>query len=132
MSASSELKYRAFLSYAHVDSGWAKWLQGRLESFTIDKDLVDRPTGLGPVPRSLRPIFGDRDDFTGGLELAAATNDALDRSAALLVLGSAVSATRPIVNEEVRLFRGRYPVRRVIPVIIGGSAPDNFPRTSRV
>jgi hypothetical protein len=31
------LKYRAFISYSQ---SWAKWLQGKLEGFRIDKDLV--------------------------------------------------------------------------------------------
>ena len=35
-------KYRAFLSYSHADTRWAKWLHGRLEAFRIDKELVGR------------------------------------------------------------------------------------------
>ena len=37
-----------------------------------------------------------------------------------------VAATRPAVNEEVRLFRSRHPDRPVIPVMIEGTWPDNF------
>ena len=37
------LKYRAFISYSHTDTSWAKWLHGKLEGFSIDKDLVGRP-----------------------------------------------------------------------------------------
>jgi hypothetical protein len=59
-------KYRAFLSYAHADTRWAKWLHGKLEGFPIDKDLVGRATDMGPVPKTVRPIFRDRDDFSGG------------------------------------------------------------------
>jgi hypothetical protein len=33
-------KYRAFISYSHADTGWAKWLHRGLEGFRIDKDLV--------------------------------------------------------------------------------------------
>lgn len=131
MPDAAPLKYRAFLSYAHADTRWAKWLHGRLESFTIDKDVAGHPTAIGIVPATLRPVFRDRDDFTGGHSLAEATIAALDQSAALLVLCSAVSATRPVVNEEVRLFRARHPGRPVIPVIIDGSAPDNFPPALR-
>jgi hypothetical protein len=32
------LKYRAFISYSHADTNWAKWLHRALEGFTIDKD----------------------------------------------------------------------------------------------
>lgn len=51
------LKYCAFISYSHVDASWAKWLHRGLETFRIDKDLVDRETAMGAIPRTLRPIF---------------------------------------------------------------------------
>jgi hypothetical protein len=41
------LKYRAFISYSHADTAWAKWLHCALESFTLDKDLVGRETAAG-------------------------------------------------------------------------------------
>jgi tetratricopeptide (TPR) repeat protein len=126
-----DLRYRAFLSYAHADARWAKWLHGQLEAFRIDKDLASRVTPRGPVPQTLRPIFRDRDDFTGGHSLTDATIAALDAAAALIVLCSSVAATRPAVNEEVRLFRSRHPDRPVIPVIIDGTYPDHFPPALR-
>ena len=60
------IRYRAFLSYSHADKAWAKWLHAALEGFRMDKDLVGRETPLGPVPKTLRPIFRDREDFSGG------------------------------------------------------------------
>ncbi|MFZ2077242.1 MAG: hypothetical protein WAV38_11490, partial [Xanthobacteraceae bacterium] len=47
------------------------------------------------------------------------------------VLCSSLAASRPAVNEEVRLFRSRHPERPVIPVIVDGAAPDNFPPARR-
>lgn len=38
------LRYRAFLSYSHADTSWAKWLHRALEAFRVDKDLVGRQT----------------------------------------------------------------------------------------
>ncbi len=127
MAEPAAIRYRAFLSYSHRDAAWAKWLHKALESYRIDKDLVGRETLVGPVPKTLRPIFRDREDFSGGHTLTAATVAALDASAALLVLCSTASATRPAVNEEVRLFRSRHPDRPVIPIIIEGTPPDNYP-----
>ena len=127
MSESVTLKYRAFLCYAHADTSWARWLHGRLEGFHIDEDLVGGTTEIGPVPRSLRPIFRDREDFSGGRTLIDATIAELDQSAALIVVCSTVSAERPAVQEEVRLFRSRHPDRPVIPVIVDGTYPTNFP-----
>jgi hypothetical protein len=57
-------KYRAFLSYTHRDKKWAEWLHRALETHHIDKDPVGRATSAGPVPKTLRPIFRDREDFS--------------------------------------------------------------------
>jgi tetratricopeptide (TPR) repeat protein len=126
-----ELRYRAFLSYAHKDKAAAERLHKALENFKIGKDLVGRATPRGPVPPSLRPIFRDRDDFSGGKSLTEATKESLDQSAALIVLCSPIAATREAVNEEVRLFRSRHPDRPVIPVILDGSFPDCYPPALR-
>lgn len=131
MAEAVEFRYRAFLSYAHADTSWAKWLHGRLEAFRIDRDLAGRATSLGVVPTSLRPVFRDRDDFTGGHSLTDATIAALDASGTLVVLCSPHSARSKYVNEEVRLFRWRHPERPVIPVVIEGTYPDNFPPALR-
>ena len=131
MSVPTAFRYRAFLSYAHADVANAKWLHRQIESFRIGKDLAGRETPRGRVPESLRPIFRDREDFTGGESLADATMAALEESAALIVLCSSVAATRPAVNEEVRLFRWRHPERPVIPVVLDGTYPDNFPPALR-
>ena len=131
MNPPLSFKYRAFLSYSHRDVGWAKWLHARLEAFRLDKDLIGRETPRGPVPKMLRPIFRDREDFSGGHTLNEATVAALDASAALIVLCSTVAASRPAVNEEVRLFRSRHPDRPVMPVIVDGSWPGNFPPALR-
>ncbi len=131
MSEAAPLEYRAFLSYSHKDAAWAKWLHARLEGFRIDRDLVGRETLLGPVQKSLRPIFRDREDFSGGHTLTDATIAALDASAALIVLCSRVAASRPAVNREVQLFRSRHPDRPVIPVVIDGSWRDSYPPALR-
>lgn len=99
MSEPLPLKYRAFISYSHADTNWAKWLHRGLESFHIDKDLAGRETATGIVPPALRPVFRDRDDFTAGHTLTEQTQAALDASAALIVICSpapprAVMSTR--------------------------------------
>ena len=127
----AQFKFSAFLSYAHADARWGTWLHKRLEGYKLDRELVGRVTPRGPVPKTLRPIFRDRDDFSGGHTLTDATIAALDASAALIAVCSTVAATRPAVNEEVRLFRSRHPDRPVIPVIIEGTYPANFPPALR-
>jgi tetratricopeptide (TPR) repeat protein len=125
------IRYRAFLSYSHRDTAWSKWLQRALERFRIGRDLVGRATPAGLVPKTLRPIFRDREDFSGGSRLPDATVAALHASAALLVLCSTASARRPAVNEVVRLFRSRHPDRPVIPIIVDDKVPENLPPALR-
>ena len=37
MAGPIDFKYRAFLSYSHADTKWAKWLHKAIEGFKIDK-----------------------------------------------------------------------------------------------
>ncbi len=124
MAETAAYKYRAFISYSHADTAWAKWLHRGLEAFRIDKDLVGRETPPGIIPKSLRPIFRDRDDFTAGHSLTEQTLAALDASAALIVLCSPAAAKSTYVTEEVRLYKARHPDRPVIPLIVGGKPGD--------
>jgi hypothetical protein len=111
-------KYRAFLSYSHRDKAWGNGLHRSLEGYRIDKDLVGRQTPAGPVPKTLRPIFRDRDDFSAGHSLTEQTLAALDASQFLLVLCSPNAAQSQYVNKEVRRFkakRGRSILRIAAP-----------------
>ncbi len=119
------IKYRAFISYSHADTAWAKWLHRGLEGFRIDKDLAGRETATGAIPPSLRPIFRDRDDFTAGHTLNEQTQAALDASAALIAICSPSAAKSHYVNEEIRSFKSLYPKRPVIPLIVAGKPDDN-------
>jgi hypothetical protein len=116
--------YRAFLSYSHKDRPWADWLHRALETYRIDRDLVGRKTSAGEVPRTLRPIFRDRDDFAGGSSLREATLRAIEASEFLLVICSPNSAASKYVNEEVRLFKAMGRSSRVISVIVDGEPND--------
>jgi TIR domain len=76
------------------------------------------------IPIALRPIFRDRDDFTAGKTLTEQTLAALDAAQALIVVCSPAAAKSRYVNEEIRLFKSRYPERPVIPLIVGGKPGD--------
>lgn len=119
-----DYKYRAFLSYSHKDTRWAKRLHKAIETFRIDQDLVGRETAAGIIPKTLRPVFRDREDFSAGQSLTEQTLAALRASPFLIVLCSPSSAKSDYVNEEIRLFKtmGRGDV--IIPVILEGE-PGN-------
>ena len=42
MAEPASFKYRAFISYSHADTTWARWLYRALETFRIDKELASR------------------------------------------------------------------------------------------
>jgi hypothetical protein len=117
-------KYRAFLSYSHHDKPWAEWLHAALEKFRIDPDLVDRASPAGPVPRHLRPIFRDREDFSAGHSLTEQTLAALDGSQFLIAVCSPNAAKSHYVNAEIRHFKAIGRGAQVIAVIVGGEPGD--------
>ena len=98
MAEATQFKYRAFLSYSHHDKAWGKWLHSALEGYRIDKDVVGRETAAGPVPKTLRPIFRDREDFSAGHSLTAQTIAALEASQFLIVICSPNAAQSRYVN----------------------------------
>src|SRR5262245_15364151 len=118
------VKYRAFLSYSHRDKTWAQWLHTELENYRLDADLIGRDTPFGRVPKTLRPIFRDREDFSAGHSLTEQTLAALEASQFLIVLCSPNAAKSKYVNEEVRRFKEMGRSDRVIPVIIDGEPDD--------
>lgn len=123
--AMARFKYRAFLSYSHRDTVWAKWLHRALEAYRIDKDLIGRETPNGPVPKTLRPIFRDREDFSAGHSLTEQTLAALDASQFLIVICSPNAARSPYVNEEIRRFKAMGRAAHVLPIIVEGEPGDS-------
>src|ERR1700756_4516700 len=105
VAEATQFKYRAFLNYSQRDEAWGKWLHTALEGYRIDKDLIGRETPVGRVPKTLRPIFRDRNDFSAGHSLNDQTVAALERSQFLIVVCSPNAAKSPYVNEEVRRFK---------------------------
>ena len=123
-ASSNELRYRAFISYSHVDKRWAEWLHLKLETFTVDKDLAGATTPTGAIPKNLRPVFRDRDEFTAGKALGEQTRDAISHSAALIVVCSPAAAKSEYVNNEIRMFKLERADRPVIPLIVEGKPGD--------
>lgn len=131
-----EFKYRAFISYSHRDTSWARWLHNALERYRIDRDLIGRESPSGPVPKTLRPIFRDRDEFSAGHSLTEQSLAALNASQFLIVLCSPNAARSKYVDEEVRHFKAKGGGSRVIPIIVGGEpgavGNDCFPPALRL
>src|ERR1700741_1452243 len=118
------LKYRALLSYSHRDTPSAKFLHRALEAYRIDKDLVGRETAHGLVPKTLRPIFRDREDYPAGASLTGQPLAGLQAYEFLIALCSPNAAQSAYVNEEIRCFKALGRAAQVINVIVAGEPGD--------
>jgi eukaryotic-like serine/threonine-protein kinase len=115
-----QFKYFAFISYSHADRGWGDWLHKALETYPVPARLVGRDTGFGPIPKSLAPIFRDRDELPSAIDLNRKVNEALARSANLIVICSPRSAASRWVNEEILGFKRLGRAERVFCLIVDG------------
>lgn len=114
-------QFDAFISYSHRDMDWAKWLQHRLESFRIPKDLCDR----GDRGAHLK-VFRDQTDLAG-VELQQALRAELDTAEYLIVLCSPASAASHWVNDEITYFISVHDAHHVIPFIVEGEPESEDP-----
>ena len=113
--------YDAFISYSHRDMDWAKWLQHKLESYRIPRDLCDR----GERGKHLK-VFRDQTDLAG-VELQQSLRTELDTSEYLIVLCSPASAASHWVNDEVTYFISTHDRHHVIPFIVDGEPESEDP-----
>jgi tetratricopeptide (TPR) repeat protein len=116
----SRFTYRAFISYSHHDKAWADWLHGELETWRVPARLIGTQAAHGAIPRSLRPIFRDRDELGSATDLGEEITDALDRSDCLIVICSPAAAASRWVNEEVLVFKRMGRVGRILCLIVDG------------
>ncbi len=118
-------KYRAFISYAHADVKWARWIQRKLETYRIPEAIV-RESGM--VTNTLRPIFRDSDELGSTPDLSEAIQGALIESETLIVVCSAAARESTWVNREVEYFLELSPerARRVYCLLVGGDTNDDI------
>jgi len=112
--------YRAFISYSHRDKDLAQWLHRQVEAYRIPEKLVGKVTGVGKVPRRLRPIFRDREELPASGDLSAELSAALRQSMFLVVICSPASAKSRWVNEEILQFKRVHGDGRVLAIVSDG------------
>lgn len=119
-----QMKYFAFLSYAHKDAQAAAALGRYIETFRVPVRLGGKEQNL---PKRMFPVFRDREEFSASSDLGAAIEDALTKSGALVVLCSPNAAQSKWVNEEIRTFRRTSSPRRIFCVLLEGEPSEAFP-----
>jgi hypothetical protein len=67
-------RYKAFISYAHADESWARWLHRSLETYRVPRRLVQE---AGLASDRLTPVFRDRDELSTAGSLSEAIQSAL-------------------------------------------------------
>lgn len=110
-------EYFAFISYKREDQKWAKWLQKKLESYSIPVSIRKENPDL---PSKIRPIFRDDTDLSGG-NLTKEIESGLDNSKYLIVICSPLSAQSPWVDKEVQYFIEQGRSDNIIPFIVQGT-----------
>jgi tetratricopeptide (TPR) repeat protein len=115
------LRYSAFISYNHKDEAHARWLHRALETYRLPRHLRDRPGRDGEaVGQRLKPVFRDRDEVTPAADLGQVVRDALEASAALIVICSPHGARSKWVNAEIRQFAALGRRDRIFCIIVDG------------
>lgn len=99
---------------------WGDWLHKALETYRIPSRLVGRETTAGMIPKSLSPIFRDRDELPSATDLNRKVNEALAQSANLIVICSPRSAVSRWVNEEILAYKRLGRADRVFCLIVDG------------
>ncbi len=120
-------QYTAFISYSHQDDKWGKWLHKSLEQYRVPKALVGKKNRDGSVPKTLFPIFRDREELPTSTDLGAMIHNVLNHSLYLIVICSPSSARSHWVNEEILAFKRMGKENKILAVIVDGepNASDN-------
>lgn len=113
---SKQYEYFAFISYKREDEKWAKWLQKKLESYSLPTAIRKENPEL---PNKIRPVFRDQSELSGG-NLKDEIEKGLNSSKYLIVICSPRSAKSPWVSKEVQHFIDQGRENYIIPFIIGG------------
>ncbi|MCP3139247.1 toll/interleukin-1 receptor domain-containing protein [Pyxidicoccus xibeiensis] len=121
-------RYRAFISYSHKDSHYARRLHRELETYRVPRDLRARPGLAEVLPERLGPLFLDRLELPAAADLSATIQEALVRSDSLIVLCSPHAARSRYVDAEVRYFKELGREARILTLIVpGGAGPAALP-----
>ena len=116
--------YDAFISYRHVDRDikWVEWLIDALEKYRVPKALQKRG-----VPKRLRKIFRDENEFSASADINDNVKEALAASRFLIVICSAFTPRSKWVQREIQIFHELGRGNQVLALLTEGEPDDAFP-----
>ena len=123
----TDFRYKAFISYSHLDENWARWLQRALENYRIPKVMVGKRTGFGEIPARLGSVFRDREDLSSAASLTDSVQHELSSAETLVVICSPAAAQSHWVKEEVRAFKKLGRADRIYALIVDGDPQSTDP-----
>ena len=120
------MKYTAFISYNSKDDKWAKWLQRKLEAYSMPvviKNEKDEVVKKGEKPRKLK-VFRYRTDLNT-ISLNEGLAKELDDARWLIVICSPNSAKSTWVGKEIQHFLDTGRRDHILPYIVDGTSYSN-------
>lgn len=122
--AAETYRYRAFISYRHVerDRRWARWLIEKLETFRTPKALV-----RAGAPLRVGHLFRDDDEIPASSDLSHQIEDALKASQFLIVVCSRDTPKSQWVRREIQYFRKLGRSDRILVLLVDGEPNEAFP-----
>lgn len=115
------MKYTAFISYNSKDDRWAKWLQRKLEAYSIPvviRNEKDEVVQREEKPKKLR-VFRYRSDLNT-VSLNEGLAKELDDARWLIVICSPNSAKSAWVGKEIQHFLDTGRRDHILPYIVSG------------
>src|SRR4051794_4211676 len=114
------LRYRAFISYSHRDSAVTAKLHRRLETYALPRALRGAQQDGSVIAARLGAFFRDRDELASSGSLSRSIEEALDASAALIVVCSPAAVASQFVDAEIAYFRRQHPERPAFAFVVDG------------
>ncbi len=128
MSKMKDFRYKAFISYRHVepDRSFAKWLQKTIETYRIPKNLIKTEAEQKAKHRTGR-VFRDDEELAASPDLSKAIDQALQQSEFLIVVCSPQTPPSQWINKEVMCFREMGRHDQILALLIDGEPRESFP-----
>ena len=117
------MKYTAFISYNSKDDRWAKWLQRKLEAYSIPVSIRSEQGAEGRREKKMR-VFRYRSDLNT-VSLNDGLAHELDEARWLIVICSPNSAKSAWVGKEIQHFIDTGRKDKILPFIVDGTSYSN-------